>query len=126
MRHPGSIDSLGNKKVANDELILNRFEKVSFRDSEQSERWFLRKSPTNAINTTHSSYVVEDNDDLGKGDSLAEGSFDLKSENTPSSKSKRKSSDVNLSKLIGKRFSIEGESRNERKFRFGKCNYCYV
>lgn len=117
MRHPGPLECTSNKKTTNDDFLLNKFEKVSFRECEQSERWFLRKSPV-AVHTANCCYNTED-----KNVSSEEKSFDLRSEtNTPSNNKLNKSFEGNLSKSINKRFSIEDETA-ENKLKCGKCNF---
>lgn len=87
MRHPGPIEFTAGRK-STDDLLLNKLERVSFSDSEQSERWFLRKSP---VNTKGSNAEEKSEENLG------ERSFDV---NTPASKKSRRS----------KRFSCDSEA----------------
>lgn len=115
MRHPGPLETIDSKRAIADDLLLNKFEKVSFRDSEQSERWLLRKSPNNKIKAKDLA-----SDDLPQNEYLADCSFDVKHESvTPRNKASQRASDANLSRLTGKRSSVE----DEHKLKCSKCQH---
>lgn len=116
LRHPGPLDTTEAKKPISDDLLLNKFEKVSFRDSDHSERWFLRKSPNDIVSVKNNVCTQDDKDEC-----IGDSSLDFKNElNTPCNKMFKRASDANLSRLIGKRFINEEEDRQEHRLRFGK------
>lgn len=104
--------------------MLNRFEKVSIADSEQSERWFLRKSPNaSARNTVKivpdekegyaKSYIHRAVNRSHNSDYSLESLFSWKSESNTSQRIARRISDVNTSKVPGKRLSNDSDFKNE-------------
>lgn len=64
-RHPGPVAD-ASLKPTSDSFLLDKFEKVSIRDSEHSERWFLRKSPNQTSNCWKGGQKAEDKEDLFK------------------------------------------------------------
>lgn len=115
-----------------DELLLNKFEKVSLADTKRTEWWILRKVQEQKHYHKETAEIdkIEIRSYINPGNyksrySDVEDSLSLKSHSDTSfNKFGKRLSDVNASKFSNKRLSVENELRGEKSgYESNKCLY---